>query len=101
MRLNLQVGAKLKATHGDGLFLISPLQHFKINGFFELRIVVAHGVFVRHLLHLQSLSNALPPLLAGLIAAHLTPEAPITIGAFICLVGWMAFGLATRTAKEA
>ncbi|WKZ28629.1 MAG: MFS transporter [Patescibacteria group bacterium] len=50
---------------------------------------------------IQSLSNALPPLLAGLIAARLTPEAPIAIGAFICLVGWMAFGLATRTAKEA
>jgi len=50
---------------------------------------------------LQSLSNALPPLLAGLIAARLTPEAPVAVGALVCLCGWIAFGLTTRAAKAA
>jgi predicted MFS family arabinose efflux permease len=49
---------------------------------------------------IQSLSNALPPLLAGLIAARLTPEAPVAVGAMICLLGWMAFGLTTRAARR-
>jgi DHA1 family tetracycline resistance protein-like MFS transporter len=50
---------------------------------------------------LMSLSNALPPLLAGLIAARLTPEAPVAVGALICMCGWIAFGLTTRAAKKA
>jgi predicted MFS family arabinose efflux permease len=50
---------------------------------------------------IQSLSNALPPLLAGFVAAKLTPEAPIAIGALICLSGWIVFGLTTRAAKKA
>ncbi len=48
---------------------------------------------------IQSLSNALPPLLAGFVAARLTPEAPIAIGALICLSAWIMFGLTTRAAK--
>ncbi len=48
-----------------------------------------------------SLSNALPPLLAGFIAARLSISAPIAIGALICICGWIAFGLATKAAKEA
>ncbi len=50
---------------------------------------------------IQSLSNAVPPLLAGLVAARLSPEAPVAIGALICVCGWFVFGLTTRTAKKA
>lgn len=48
-----------------------------------------------------SLANAIPPLLSGLIAAELSPTAPVAVGAFVCLTGWMAFGLATRAAAQA
>lgn len=50
---------------------------------------------------LLSLANAIPPLLAGLLAARLTAEAPIVLGAAICLCGWFVFGLTTRAAKKA
>jgi DHA1 family tetracycline resistance protein-like MFS transporter len=50
---------------------------------------------------LQSLSGALPPLLAGLVAARFAPSAPIAVGALLCMCGWIAFGLTTRAAKKA
>ena len=50
---------------------------------------------------LLSLANALPPLLAGFLAARFTPEAPVAVGALICLSGWIAFGLTTRAARKA
>ncbi len=49
---------------------------------------------------LQSLANVIPPLMAGAIAARYSTETPIAVGAVVCLVGWLWFGLTTRAAKE-
>lgn len=49
----------------------------------------------------QSLAGAVPPLLSGLIAARLSPTAPIAVGAVICLLGWASFGILTRSGQKA
>jgi len=85
----LVVGACFALTNGVAMSLLPSLASRRASSYHQGGILGING-------SVQSLAQAVPPILAGFLAAEITPSAPVYIAGAVIGIAWVVFIVGVR-----